>query len=447
MLTVEDFARIRRAYRDGESVRSIAKRLHHSRRKVREALAQPEPREYALRSPRAAPKLDPYVAQIEEILAADERAPRKQRHTGTQVFRRLREAGYAGGYDQVRRYLSRRGRQRVVNTRYAALASHYNFEPLFCMPARGNEKPRVENRVKTLERWWGTPVPRVRDLPALNDYLRECCLADRQRSATGQTDSIEARFQQDRAAALSLPAHAFDPCLVETREVDKYQTVLFDHNRYSVPHSCAFRPVSVKAYVDRLDIVAGGQVVAQHLRSYGRGEQLLNPLHYLVTLERKPTCLDHAPVYRDWRLPASFLQFREILEKSHGTWQGSRQFVRVLQLLRRHPLEAVSQVLADGLAREREALQATTVIEQVERLFGRGGALDVAGACRLPEHVPTVEVPRPDLKRFDQLLLSCADPHPVPGEPCHADPFGSECEPAAEVESQTIAVADHARGT
>jgi hypothetical protein len=32
MLTVEDFARIRRAHRDGESVRSIAKRMKHSRR-------------------------------------------------------------------------------------------------------------------------------------------------------------------------------------------------------------------------------------------------------------------------------------------------------------------------------------------------------------------------------------------------------------------------------
>ena len=38
-------------------------------------------------------------------------------------------------------------RQRHLNRRYAALASHYTFEPLFCMPARGNEKPYVENRV------------------------------------------------------------------------------------------------------------------------------------------------------------------------------------------------------------------------------------------------------------------------------------------------------------
>ena len=62
------------------------------------------------------------------------------------------------------------GRERRLNPRYAALASHYVFEPLFCMPARGNEKPVVENRVKTLQRRWGTPVPRVKDLDELNTY-------------------------------------------------------------------------------------------------------------------------------------------------------------------------------------------------------------------------------------------------------------------------------------
>ena len=47
------------------------------------------------------------------LLAADEGAPRKQRHTASQVFRRLRdEHGYAGGYDQVRRYVQARRRDR-----------------------------------------------------------------------------------------------------------------------------------------------------------------------------------------------------------------------------------------------------------------------------------------------------------------------------------------------
>ena len=57
-----------------------------------------------------------------------------------------------------------KGRRRTLNERYAALASHYVFEPLFCMPARGNEKPHTENRVYDLQRRWATPVPTVKDL-------------------------------------------------------------------------------------------------------------------------------------------------------------------------------------------------------------------------------------------------------------------------------------------
>jgi hypothetical protein len=49
---------------------------------------------------------------IDQILADDEQAPRKQRHTAMQIFRRLRaEHGYSGGYDQVRRYVSRHRRR------------------------------------------------------------------------------------------------------------------------------------------------------------------------------------------------------------------------------------------------------------------------------------------------------------------------------------------------
>ncbi len=39
MLTVDDYGRIRTAHRDGMSVRAIAWTFHHSRWKVREALA------------------------------------------------------------------------------------------------------------------------------------------------------------------------------------------------------------------------------------------------------------------------------------------------------------------------------------------------------------------------------------------------------------------------
>jgi hypothetical protein len=70
-----------------------------------------------------------------------------------------------------------KGRERRLNERSAALASHYAFEPRFCLPGCGNEKPYTEKRVYPLQRWWVTPVPRVKDLAELNDYLRRRCRA------------------------------------------------------------------------------------------------------------------------------------------------------------------------------------------------------------------------------------------------------------------------------
>ena len=106
MLTVDDYAKIRLAHRDGMSIREIARTFGHSRRKVREILAHPQPKPYTRTKPPPAPVLGPFHPVIDAILAEDEDAPPKQRHTAMQLFRRLRdEHAYPGGYDQVRRYV------------------------------------------------------------------------------------------------------------------------------------------------------------------------------------------------------------------------------------------------------------------------------------------------------------------------------------------------------
>jgi len=106
MLTVEEYGRIRIAHRDGLSIRQIARRFGHSRRKIRQVLEEAEPHPYTLSQGRPAPPLGPFKPVIEQILAADEQAPGKQRHTAAKLYWRLRdEYGYKGGYDQVRRYV------------------------------------------------------------------------------------------------------------------------------------------------------------------------------------------------------------------------------------------------------------------------------------------------------------------------------------------------------
>lgn len=108
MLTVDDYATIRLAHRDGLSIHEIARLFHHSRAKVRQILAHAEPQPYTRSKPPPAPVLGPFHAVIDAILDADEQAPPKQRHTAMQLYRRLRdEYAYPGSYPQVRRYVAR----------------------------------------------------------------------------------------------------------------------------------------------------------------------------------------------------------------------------------------------------------------------------------------------------------------------------------------------------
>lgn len=499
MLTVDDYGAIRRARRDGMTIRQIARTFRHSRRKIRQILTEPEPRPYTRVNDRPAPVLGPFHAVIDQILIDDETAPPKQRHTAAQVFRRLRdEHGYSGIYAQVQRYVRRKrvrhqetfiplghlpgrrleadfghihvefpdgqrqvpflvatwaysnapfvmalpferteailegmvaafdffecvprevwwdnprtvatlilqGRERTLHPRYAALASHYAFTPHFCMPARGNEKPDAESTVKAVQKRFATPVPKTADLDELNTFFRKCCEAERERIVKSLFGPfvVKDRFAEDKAAAGPSPEHRFDPCVIrQSVDVDKYQTVIHDTNRYSVPRPFAFEAVAVKGYVDRIVIVSRGQIVATHPRSHQRNKMVLDPLHYLATLGRKPGALDHAPVFRDWKLPARFTNFRAALEEQHGAMAGGRRFARVLQLLAEHPLARVSDAIEFCARSNQISVEAVARRAHVVAVTATPAAATSPAASAPPQ----VHVPLPDLSRFDQLL-------------------------------------------
>jgi transposase len=112
MLTVIDQERIRRAfYVEGKSRRKIAQELGHGYWTIRDALNSAEPRRYRLKQPKPAPKLDPYKARIEELLAEEAGLPRKQRYTTRNIYEIVKEAGYTGSESNLRRHVGRRRRE------------------------------------------------------------------------------------------------------------------------------------------------------------------------------------------------------------------------------------------------------------------------------------------------------------------------------------------------
>ena len=107
---VELFERIRRdSWREGLSVRALARKYGVHRRLVREALthAEPVPRKTPVRR---SPQLEPLKEIIDGWLRSDLDAPRKQRHTVTRIHARLVAEHEAAGvsYSAVRDYVARR---------------------------------------------------------------------------------------------------------------------------------------------------------------------------------------------------------------------------------------------------------------------------------------------------------------------------------------------------
>ena len=100
-------------------------------------------------------------------------------------------------------------------------------------------------------------------------------------------ETIGERFERDRAALLPLPAARFEACDKTTVRVSSISLVRYSTNDYSVPTQYGHRQVLVKAYVHRIVIVAGSEVIAEHPRSYDREAAIYDPLHYLALLEHK----------------------------------------------------------------------------------------------------------------------------------------------------------------
>jgi transposase len=103
-IDMENWAEIRRRVLvDGQSKRSVCREFDIHWDTLQKILYHSEPPGYRRVAARPKPKLEPFLAVIHQILEADKKAPRKQRHTAHRIFERLRdEHGYTGGLTIVK---------------------------------------------------------------------------------------------------------------------------------------------------------------------------------------------------------------------------------------------------------------------------------------------------------------------------------------------------------
>ena len=171
------------------------------------------------------------------------------------------------------------GKDRLYNRRFLQMCSHYLVEPVACTPASGWEKGQVENQVGLVRERFFTPRLRFKNLDELNAWLLDKCIAyakaHRHPELTDQT--IWEVFEAERPKLVPY-AGRFDGFHSVPASVSKTCLVRFDNNKYSVAASAVGRPVEVHAYADRIVIRQDGRIVAEHPRSFSRGDYALRPL-------------------------------------------------------------------------------------------------------------------------------------------------------------------------
>jgi transposase len=495
MLILETIAKIRRAFFvQGKSIKLICRELGVSRKVVRKVIRSEATEFRYARETQPLPKIGPWTDQLDELLLANEGKAARERLSLIRLFEELRNRGYDGGYDAVRRYAGRWskerghstaaayvplsfapgeayqfdwsheivllngatvtvkaahvrlcysrmlfvraypretqemvfdahdrafalfkgacergiydnmktavetilvGKDRLYNRRFLQMCSHYLVDPVACTPASGWEKGQVENQVGLVRERFFTPRLRFKTYGEMNAWLLDKCItyakAHHHPELIQQT--IWEVFEAERPKLVPY-AGRFDGFHSVPASVSKTCLVRFDNNKYSVAASAVGRPVEVYAYADRIVIRQDGRIVAEHSRSFDRGNTIYDPWHYVPVLARKPGALRNGAPFKDWVLPASMERVRR---KLAGADDGNRQMVDILTAVLADGLPAVEAACAEAIAQGVHSADVILNILARQRDPGRPANILTPAALTL-RHAPIA-----DCARYDNL--------------------------------------------
>lgn len=296
-----------------------------------------------------------------------------------------------------------KGKEREYNRKFIQLASHYLFEPCACTPRAGWEKGQIERQVGVNRKGTFIPCLKFADMKELNEHLVEQMIVEAHNMRHPEmVDKSVYEVYQEEKPYLCRQERAFEGYVTkEGKRAGSDCLVNYDNNRYSIPSEYAGKVVSIRIYASKIVLAVNGKSVAEHERSFERGRYILDPLHYLPLLERKPGALRNGRPFVNWELPQAIRQVWEFLRR-YPDWD--RQMSDLLLSIPKYGLDALE--VACSLALSEKAVSRSTIMNYLTRLTEEAKVEDVPVA----EKLKLREEPRADCSLYDRLLrggLAC----------------------------------------
>ena len=192
------------------------------------------------------------------------------------------------------------GEAPVLNPRYVDFASHQGFKIAPCTIRAGWEKGRVESGVGYVKKNFlnGLELADFAHVnPAAQVWLAE--IANVRIHGETHRRPVDL-FAEERSHLKPANANPYDLARVLSLRASSQFRIVLDTNRYSVPARYAGQLLTVKAYPDRLCLYHQNELIARHVRSFERRQDIEDPDHPKVLLEQRHNA-------REQRLLSQFL--------------------------------------------------------------------------------------------------------------------------------------------
>jgi len=245
-------------------------------------------------------------------------------------------------YDNLKTMVAaRRGDAIRFNPTMLSFAGYYRYEPRPVAPYRGNEKGRVERRIRDLRssflvaRQW-------KSLDEINTAVHNWCheLVAQRKHPTEPAFTVMQAWQQEKDKLLSLPANPFPAFDRIEVKAGKTPYIRFDKNDYSIPHTKVRRILVVQATPKRVRIIDGNDEIANHLRSFDKGAVVEETAHLAaLTAQKRKARAERGKDRLRRATPSSIPFLEEAAHRGHNVGSATASFLRLLDSWKEKELE------------------------------------------------------------------------------------------------------------
>jgi len=220
--------------------------------------------------------------------------------TASLVRSLVRASEYFGGvthrwlFDNPKSIVAaREGRAIRFQDELIDLASGLHVELRACRVRTPTDKGGVERGIRYLKTRFfpaRTIVSLESGNAALTHFLEN--VAMKRAHPTQRQRTVANVFAEEQPRLLPLPAAAIATDLITSVPADKTAFVTFDTNRYSVPPEAANRTLTLVASDLVIRLLDGAQVVATHVRAWGKNIVIEEPAHRAELTKHRPNGSD-----------------------------------------------------------------------------------------------------------------------------------------------------------